>query len=199
MEAVSNRVTDLEEIVKLGYEDAEGNTIKSLTTRINELEGLGATGAVRTVEFKNGEYILKDSQGTEVNRIKIAEAVTNFAYHASYTDKDGKEYDNVLVLELSNGEKQIIEIEDLVKIYDVEKNATEVQIAITPSTGPTDPDEPASDQPNVISAKLTDSVKEAINAGVTAYNALFDGTTTFVLNGGNASGYVVATDENTEV
>ena len=156
-----------------------------------------------------------------------------------YTDKDGKTYDNVLVLELSNGEEQIIEIEDLIKIYKEEENATEVQITITKSTGPTDPNNPASDEPNIISAKLTDSVKadiakgvEAheglshnqsdvqlnyseelgehrvllkdsiktdIAKGVTAHNAIFDGTTTFVLNGGNASGYVVATDESTEV
>lgn len=218
--------------------------VEAVANRITALEGTtvadgGIVGAVKTVESVNGEYILKDSKGNEVGRIPIAEAVTNFAYHAEYTDKDGKTYDNVLVLELSNGEEQIIEIEDLIKIYKEEENAKEVQITITPSTGPTDPNDPASDNPNVISAKLTDSVKadiakgveaheglshvqsdvqlsyseglgehivrlkdsvrENINKGVTAYNTLFDGTTTFVLNGGNASGYVVATDESTEV
>ena len=106
---------------------------------------------------------------------------------------EGTVYTNVLVLTDANDNKTVVELDDLLNIYTTEQNATDVQLTVTSTDGGENADT------NVISAKLTDSVKEAINKGVAAHDALFDGTTTFVLNGGNASGYTVATDENTEV
>lgn len=167
-------------------------------TRIIHLEGNGkdVLGAVKTIDFDDttDTLVFKDTKGNTIKSINlnIAAVTKSIEYMATVTI-EGTVYTNVLVLTDANDNKTVVELDDLLNIYTTEQNATDVQLTVTSTDGGENADT------NVISAKLTDSVKEAINKGVAAHDALFDGTTTFVLNGGNASGYTVATDENTEV
>lgn len=183
---LNSRVSDAEEL------------LADHDTRIIHLEenDKDVIGAVKTIDFDDttDTLVFKDTKGNTIKSVNlnIAAVTKSIEYMATITI-EGTVYTNVLVLTDANDNKTVVELDDLLNIYTTEQNATDVQLTVTSTDGGENADT------NVISAKLTNSVKEAINKGVAAHDALFDGTTTFVLNGGNASGYTVATDESTEV